>query len=97
MARTTKADRLAKATPEQIARFERLAQNAERAREDAARREKHYAEVAAIVATGKCPTCGAKLRRNLSLTGWWQCEQLGADTHRADATKPSCDWQGFTK
>ena len=55
-----------------------------------------YAEAQAIVATGICPDCGRKLRRNLSITGWWQCEQLGADTHRADPTKPSCSFQTFT-
>lgn len=55
-----------------------------------------HAKVAAIVATGKCPDCGAPLRRNLALTGWWQCSQLGADGFRADSSKPSCSWQGFT-
>ena len=53
------------------------------------------AATAAVVATGKCPDCGAKLRRNLALTGWYQCEQFGADGHRADNSKPKCDWQGF--
>lgn len=51
----------------------------------------------AVVASGKCPTCGGGLRRNLSLTGWWQCEQLGAEGFRKDASKPSCNWQGFTE
>jgi ribosomal protein L37AE/L43A len=50
-----------------------------------------------VVASGKCPICGDGLRRNLSLTGWWQCEQLGAKGFRKDATKPSCSWQGFTE
>lgn len=54
-------------------------------------------KVQTIVATGVCPLCAGKLRRNLSLTGWWQCEQLGAATHRKDANKPSCSWQGFTQ
>lgn len=57
---------------------------------------KARAETQAIVATGRCPTCGAALKRNLSLTGWWQCEQFGADGFRADSTKPPCNWQGFT-
>lgn len=51
----------------------------------------------AVVATGVCPCCGAGLRRNLSLTGWWQCEQLGAVGIRKDASKPACEWQGFTQ
>lgn len=55
------------------------------------------AETRRVVATGTCPFCGARVRRNWSLTGWWQCEQLGADTHRKDPTKPSCSWQGFTE
>jgi len=59
---------------------------------DAAR----IAEAKAIVSTGVCPDCGARLRRNLSLTGWWQCSQLGADGFRADSTKPSCNFQTFT-
>lgn len=65
-----------------------------RARE--ARIEKAKAEVRAVVATGRCPICGAAVKRNLSLTGWWQCEQLGAVGFRADPNKPSCNWQGFT-
>jgi len=56
-----------------------------------------YAKVRAIVATGKCPTCGGALERNLSLRGWWQCEQLGAVTFRKDPDKASCTWQGFTE
>ena len=55
------------------------------------------AEVARVVATGKCPQCGATLRNNTSLAGWWQCSQFGAVGFRADSTKPACDWQGFTK
>ena len=50
-----------------------------------------------VVATGHCPQCGAPLRRNWALTGWWQCSQFGADGFRADSSKPSCDWQGFTE
>jgi ssDNA-binding Zn-finger/Zn-ribbon topoisomerase 1 len=48
------------------------------------------------VALNKCPLCGAPLRRNLSITGWWQCSQYGAEGFRADSSKPSCSWQGFT-
>ena len=53
------------------------------------------AATAAVVSSGKCPCCGRGLRRNLSLTGWWQCEQLGAVGFRKFADQPSCDWQGF--
>lgn len=61
------------------------------------RSEKLYDEAAAIVATGKCPDCGSGLRRNLALTGWWTCEQRGADGFRKDSTKPSCEFQTFTR
>ena len=54
------------------------------------------AESERIVATGKCPDCGAPLRYNNAITGWWQCSQLGADGFRADSTKPSCGFQCFT-
>jgi hypothetical protein len=54
-------------------------------------------ETRSIVLAGKCPKCGSALRRNNALAGWWQCEQLGAEGFRADAAKPSCDWQGFTE
>lgn len=60
-----------------------------------AEREARQAEQLAIFATGKCPRCGRAIRRNLSMTGWWQCSQLGAIGFRADSTQPSCDWQTF--
>ncbi len=62
-----------------------------------ARIEAAHAETRAIVATGICPTCGGGLKRNLSMRGWWQCEQLSAEGFRKDASKPSCSWQGFTE
>jgi hypothetical protein len=52
-------------------------------------------EVQTIVMSGRCPLCGSGLRRNSSLAGWWQCEQYGAPSFRADADKPACSWQGF--
>ena len=52
---------------------------------------------AAIVATGVCPDCGAPIRRNLSIAGWYQCSQLGADGRRADSSKAACNWQAFTE
>lgn len=63
----------------------------------AARIEAARAEARRIVASGTCPLCGGRVRRNWSLTGWWQCEQLGAATHRKDPNKPTCTWQGFTE
>ena len=65
--------------------------------ERAQRMKEAHAEVRRVVATGACPKCGRKLRRNWSLTGWWQCEQLGAPGFRADPSQPPCDWQGFTE
>ena len=53
----------------------------------------HNAECEAVLATGKCPRCGSALKRNLSITGWWQCEQYGAVTHRARPQDPQCSYQ----
>lgn len=50
-----------------------------------------------VVASGKCPDCASGLRRNLALTGWWQCEQFGAEGFRARSNDPACSWQGFTE
>ena len=50
---------------------------------------------AAIVNAGQCPRCGAGIRRNLALTGWFQCEQYGTTGFRKDSSKPSCSWQCF--
>lgn len=65
-------------------------------RERKAAMEKSQRETQAIVETGCCPRCGSGLRRNLSLTGWWQCEQFGDGSFRKDQNKPQCGWQGFT-
>jgi hypothetical protein len=62
-----------------------------------ARIQKAQAETREIVAAGKCPACAAGIRRNLSLAGWYQCEQFGAEGFRKDPTKPPCTWQGFTE
>ena len=62
----------------------------------AERKHREYQEVAQrIVAGGACPDCGAPLRRNLALTGWWQCSQYGAVGFRADSSKPACGFQIF--
>lgn len=62
-----------------------------------ARMDAIHAEVQAVVAKGECPQCGSGLRRNSSITGWWQCEQYGAEGFRARAADPPCSWQGFTE
>lgn len=64
--------------------------------EQKARIEAVHEEARRQVATGKCPH-GHGLRRNLSLTGWWQCEQFGAPSFRARPDEPACDWQAFTE
>ena len=64
---------------------------------DGERRDARHVEARAIVATGKCPQCGAGLKLNSSMRGWWQCEQYGADTHRQDPSKPKCGFQTFTE
>ncbi len=61
-----------------------------------AERAARFAAALAVVASGACPQCGSGLRRNLALTGWWQCEQYGAPGFRRDASRPACEWQGFT-
>lgn len=85
-------------TPEQ--RAERKAER-ERLRvmyEESAKRTAEQRErVKEIVRTGKCPKCGRGLVRNLSMTGWWQCEQLGSVAFRKHPELPSCGWQGFTE
>lgn len=55
------------------------------------------AETRRVVATGCCPQCGRGLRRNLSLTGWWQCSQFGSEAFRIEPTQAPCNWQGFTE
>ena len=50
---------------------------------------------AKILAAGKCPRCGSKLKRNLAITGWWQCAQFGAEGFRARKHEPSCNFQAF--
>ena len=75
---------------------ERRARKAER---EAPRARIDAAQVAtrAVVESGVCPCCGSPVKRNLSLTGWWQCSQYGSDGFRADSNRPQCGWQGFTQ
>ena len=62
-----------------------------------AKRERILAAARKIVAGGICSSCGGALRRNNSLSGWWQCEQLGAEGFRKDSARPSCNFQIFTE
>lgn len=78
-----------------MSKTERAARKAERAASDA-RIAAQQAETRAVVASGVCPKCGCGLRSNLSLSGWIQCEQLGAIGFRKDASRPACSWEGFT-
>ena len=54
-----------------------------------------------IVSTGVCPVCGGGISRNLSLSGWWQCNSFGSDGFREDgkkaSEKPPCGFQCFTE
>lgn len=61
-----------------------------------AKNDARIAEAVRIVTGGVCPQCGAGIRRNLAMTGWYHCKQLGAVGFRQDAAKPSCSWQTFT-
>ena len=76
---------------------QKAAETRRRRAEAKARIEAAKAEAQRIVASGKCPNCGGELRRNLSITGWWQCEQFGAEGFRKDSSRPSCDFQTFTE
>ena len=64
-----------------------------------AERDARYAEAQRVVATGLCPDCGAKLRRNSSLAGWWQCGRLGAPGFKTAEYEGTgdCSFQCFTE
>ena len=62
-----------------------------------ARMDELHAKARAIVASNACPQCGRGLRRNLALSGWWQCEQFGAPQFRRDPIQPACSFQTFTE
>jgi len=64
----------------------------------AEKREARHAEAQAIVSKGTCPDCGAKLRRNLSLSGWWQCGRSGAPGFKSPEYEGTgdCHFQTFT-
>ena len=70
--------------------------NAQQRAASKARMEAAYVEARAIVATGKCPRCGSALKRNLSITGWWQCAQFGSPPFRANPKGPECGFDCMT-
>lgn len=80
-----------------MTRGQKAAETRKRNAESLARIQAAQAATARIVTTGKCPLCGSKLKRNLSIAGWWQCEQRGAVGFRARANDAPCEWQGFTE
>lgn len=85
-------------TPEQRRqRREDRAQRTREAEQQAAERRRRLDAARAIVAAGRCPRCGAPLRRNTSLAGWWMCAQSGAESVRVRPADPPCGWQAFTE
>lgn len=50
-----------------------------------------------ILRSKVCPNCGCGIRRNSSLTGWWQCNASGADQFRVGdgIGKPHCNFDMF--
>jgi len=59
--------------------------------------ERAIEKAQAIVTAGVCPQCGAKLRRNSAMAGWWQCEQYDAPSFRTRPEDPACSFQCFTE
>ena len=57
-----------------------------------AKMKKLYDEGMAIVKTGTCPCCGAKLALNGAIKNWWVCVHRGSPGFQKVAGKP-CDWQ----
>lgn len=51
----------------------------------------------AHVKRGICPNCGCGIRRNNSMTGWFQCDALGAVGFQTGdgIGKPACNFQFF--
>lgn len=62
-----------------------------------ARMEALRSAARAIVATGKCPDCGAGIHRNITIAGWWQCDRSGSASFRRDNTGAHCSFQTFTE
>lgn len=58
-----------------------------------------HEEAQGHVNRGTCPCCGTALRRNLALTGWWQCGAYACEAMREPQFRglPSCSFQCFTE
>lgn len=80
-----------------MTRSQKAAETRKRNAETAARIAAIRAETLKIVASAQCPQCGAGLRLNSAIAGWYQCDQYGAEGFRKDSSKPACSWQGFTE
>ncbi len=52
------------------------------------------AEVARIVASGKCPRCAQPVVQDAREPALWKCAQSTVPAVRPDL--PACTWQGFT-
>lgn len=59
-----------------------------------AKRMEQLRNAHAVVVKGVCPTCGTKLYRNLSLSGWYQCGHVGAVGFQREPGV-QCDFQIF--
>lgn len=63
------------------------------------RMAKAKAEAQQHVERGTCPQCGLPLKRNLALSGWWQCAAFGEPTFRPAGFQAAakCSFQCFTE
>ena len=57
-------------------------------------RLQRLAQALKIVKAGRCPDCGTRLYRNLSLTGWYQCGHYGSPGFQREPG-PHCNFQTF--
>lgn len=83
-------------TKQPTARALKMRANKAAAQAYAEKAKARVAEAIQIVETGICPQCKAGIRRNSSMTGWYQCDQFGTEGFRKDDSKPACSWQTFT-
>ena len=58
--------------------------------------EARHAAARVIVAAGKCPDCGQRLKRNRAMAGWWQCVRYAADGIYGISAR-ECSFQIFTE
>lgn len=82
---------------EKAARSAKRAETKARIAAMTARIEFLKTEASKVVATGKCPDCGANIHQNLSLAGWFKCDRGGSASFRRDHSGAHCSWQVFTE